>query len=211
MPNATDQFTLTKLFGNGNFVMTTVRDRTEIPLDTASQEAHQSSIPTQPTDQPGTQQHQVPESDPQTDMQYEESYPLPQASPKELLYKLRNATPQTTEETLADDIRKWRQYCDTVQETLEIKIQRQTEIATRLIDYDQNDPRIVSQTQYADALNRAKNNNHVLRQWHEYAHAELALAAHYSTIATEETHYRYEPGNNVTDLKPEHPLPLKLM
>ena len=131
MSKTTDQFLLTKLFDNGSLITTKVIDRVETQCDTASPEESHSSKTDQSTDQQGPRTNKFPESDPNEDMLFEEAYPLPQTSPKDLLYRLRNATPETTAATLMADIEIWRQYWDLAQASLEAKIQRQTEIIAR--------------------------------------------------------------------------------
>ena len=97
-----------------------------------------------------------------------------------------------------------------VQAELTEMTENQYEIVLRLIDMDQQDPRVIAQAQYAEALTRARTNNEHLREWHEYAYAEIALVANMRTYTVPDD-IPFEPGQNVTDLKPEHSIPAKLI
>ena len=88
--------------------------------------------------------------------------------------------------------------------------ENQYEIVSRILDMDQQDPRVIAQMQYAEALTRARTNNEHLREWHEYAYAEIALVANMRTYTPPED-IPFEPGENVTGLKPEYNLPAQLI
>ena len=151
MPNMSDSFLLTTLRGNGSQLITRIRDNTETVL----LEEEDEGLP------PPTNPAYPTEYNPHIDMRYEEAYPIPDATPKEMLYQILNIQPGSTEQTLQTARQQWQHHFAVVQTGIDDMIQNQVRTIERIIETDQNDPRLHEQVTYATALEAAKTSKYI--------------------------------------------------